>query len=1600
MKRIFYYSLWGILIGILCPCFGQSPSDEIQAMPPGYSEHGNQQAMIEPFLAKKDFEVKPAEKPKIPEQRLASTPSINTNDFIVLAYAQNDAIAHQYSWQALTHVATEFCSFNSAGDLSSAGWTGRASELQAGGAADICGVKVILTVMNSGFDPAVLDAVMQDDTNRQTLANNVAAIVNNASDNCAGVNLDFEPFDSGTSLATTNGIVDFIGKLRAALNSGKEISMYFGPTYYSRFGIVISGSINDLDYINYSCYPWSGSWSSTAVAVAPQSSYVTQVNNYFTAGCPPEKMVLTLPTYGVSFNTATAAYGASVNSYNSSFGYCAAKFNTTLSANLRTRQYQSGAEAPWYSYDNGSDFTTIMYDDEISLATKIRAARSWIGSTNPGRKLRGVGFWSLMWVTPNYPSFDSYDMESGALANKDRTYPMIYQATLEMLAPPGTRVYPIEKWEGLDYRWRDNGAAANDRKDDVNAGAYSTFRSIASTPAGTGKPDNSTNCMRINFNFSGTNGRELFRYEILGHHTETTKADLWAAKGFFSLNAKVMVDVYTASAYANRTVRMILMDKNGELEKSQQYSLNSTGWRTLTWDLRADAVSAYDTNFNQYKDGDGTINTAGAGERDLAIIGFLIENGSSTGSGSVYFDELRWTPTPPNAKSYVINEYRYNGNTKEFVEIYGPAGALPANFELRILRGDSSTVTTISLGGQSIPNDAGGYGYFVVGDSDTANVDYSTGFGTGADNIPDITPAAIQLYDSSTGYVYDSVVYRAMGGMGYLTRPFALGVTDNGYPWCGANGSGTDNSGTKPYTIGRFPDGNNSFVNFNDFSFMPYTPGASNGNSITSFPTTYDFSSAPANAFQTYQSFTTSNPTSAGLPASPSGGNAHRCVDTTGGGVMSVIGDASLGANNSGYKVSGEIYIQPSTDPVQASAIGICGQQGSTFFTSSASVNDSGYESGYWLIYENAAGVGLNDGRADHAGVFEFVLASNDNMDGSPVTLLASKTLGELGITAGSWTTFSMWIDPNASVSNRLVIKLNNAVVYQGDIPTGGPTSGAFQVGFRENHTGAPVAKEGTWIDNLTIDTAPAVVDAYSISDREVRVIFDKNVDLTSAQTATNYSIPGVSFDTATRDGGDYKVVVLHTTASVSGDRTADTLTVNNVQPDGGGPGCVNQTKIFYAGLTAINNIQPNTGTPLNSAYKITTRGIVCANDGVDQVWIADAAGASRGILISSASFKSLVAVGDQPIVVGQVFETNTLTQIQNPILISKTTGTPYAATAVTCANIANTITADTDPAEQYEGVLVAISSAVATTPNDFASQYYFSITTDGGVTKVYVDDEAWHQFGGSAPVTIGLTYTITGVVSYDGTRFTLNPRNSGDIVVVNTSPTLVNNSPLTVSEAGTGTITTSLLRATDPEQGSSQLTYTIGTAPARGTLKKGVVNIGAGGTFTQADIDANSITYTHNGSETTADSFTFTVSDGQGGSIPTTTFNINVSPVNDYPVITTNAGLVCARSEVKVIGQSVLKADDVDNTASQLVFTVTAGPSNGTIRLNGSPTTTFTQDDINNNRVTYAHGGGFASSDNFIFNLSDGAGGVITGQTFNITVTPPTNVPDWKLIN
>jgi hypothetical protein len=120
----------------------------------------------------------------------------------------------------------------------------------------------------------------------------------------------------------------------------------------------------------------------------------------------------------------------------------------------------------------------------------------------------------------------------------------------------------------------------------------------------------------------------------------------------------------------------------------------------------------------------------------------------------------------------------------------------------------------------------------------------------------------------------------------------------------------------------------------------------------------------------------------------------------------------------------------------------------------------------------------------------------------------------------------------------------------------------------------------------------------------------------------------------------------------------------------------------------------------------------------------------------------------------------------------------------------------------------------------------------------------------------------------------------------VNENPILVTNTVITVIEGGTGIIDNTLLQVTDADNIPAELQFTLTAVPANGLLKLDGTTLSASDTFIQTDINSNLLTYDHDGSETASDSFQFTISDGSGGSIGNTTFNITITNINEPPTV------------------------------------------------------------------------------------------------------------------
>ena len=266
----------------------------------------------------------------------------------------------------------------------------------------------------------------------------------------------------------------------------------------------------------------------------------------------------------------------------------------------------------------------------------------------------------------------------------------------------------------------------------------------------------------------------------------------------------------------------------------------------------------------------------------------------------------------------------------------------------------------------------------------------------------------------------------------------------------------------------------------------------------------------------------------------------------------------------------------------------------------------------------------------------------------------------------------------------------------------------------------------------------------------------------------------------------------------------------------------------------------------------------------------------------------------------------------------------------------------------------------------------------------------------------VALTGIFRGTVDFDPGAGTSNLSNVGSAttgfvvkLISNSPPLLATNLGLTLAEGGTAVVTTTRLQTTDGENSAAQLTYTVAALPTHGLLKKGATTLAVNGTFTQADLDAGAISYVHDGSESTNDQFTFTVTDGIA-SLPSATFALTITPVNDAPTAGANLGLTLAEGATAVINGGLLKTNDVDNSSVQLVYTVTNLPTHGTLSLQGTALATngtFTQADLDAGRVTYAHDSSENFSDNFKFTVSDGEF-TLSSATFALTITPVNDAP------
>lgn len=227
----------------------------------------------------------------------------------------------------------------------------------------------------------------------------------------------------------------------------------------------------------------------------------------------------------------------------------------------------------------------------------------------------------------------------------------------------------------------------------------------------------------------------------------------------------------------------------------------------------------------------------------------------------------------------------------------------------------------------------------------------------------------------------------------------------------------------------------------------------------------------------------------------------------------------------------------------------------------------------------------------------------------------------------------------------------------------------------------------------------------------------------------------------------------------------------------------------------------------------------------------------------------------------------------------------------------------------------------------------------------------------------------------------------------INVSVTNVNDVPVTkdasfsLSEGGTKNLKDILngkFDDPDADDTPANLTLIVTALPTHGAVLKNGVAMGVNDTFTKADLDANLITYKHDGTENFGDSFQYKAADDGAPSLESipSTVSITVGPVNDDPIITVNAGIVLGddyyEGETIALTAAMLHAEDADNTSTQVQFRITSGVANGLLEIGNRVLgvgSVFTLKDLDDGLLKYVHNGKEVLTDAFTYKVSDSGG-------------------------
>ena len=232
------------------------------------------------------------------------------------------------------------------------------------------------------------------------------------------------------------------------------------------------------------------------------------------------------------------------------------------------------------------------------------------------------------------------------------------------------------------------------------------------------------------------------------------------------------------------------------------------------------------------------------------------------------------------------------------------------------------------------------------------------------------------------------------------------------------------------------------------------------------------------------------------------------------------------------------------------------------------------------------------------------------------------------------------------------------------------------------------------------------------------------------------------------------------------------------------------------------------------------------------------------------------------------------------------------------------------------------------------------------GTTIIYRHD-------GSETTMGGFAYTVSDGIASDDARVALS------VIPSNDPPTGVMDA-LAIEEGGSIAVPAARLLNNDTDPEGDRLTVTSAERAINGTVR----------------VQGTSVTYEHDGSETTTGGFTYTLTDGELTAMADVA--VSVSPVNDAPAAGRDS-LTVDEGGVLSVDAPALLANDTDAENDALTIVAVGDPVNGMVFLDGTT-------------IIYEHDDSDTLTGSFSYTVSDGV--AADSITVEITVTPTDDAP------